>query len=91
VGIVTIPSLDGFTSGITIRGFVGATDSRKLNTNGNFELPDSDVFDEYLDRSIYTYAGAFVYEIVLQHKVVKSVLERRTSGRLFPTPADVST
>ena len=82
--------LVGFTSGVTTRASVGATDSRKLNMNDDAEPPDSDV-EEYLDRSVYTKEGASVKKMVLQHRVVNAVFVLRTSDRLFPTPADVST
>ena len=50
---MVIPSLVGFTSGVTTRESVGATDSVKLNTYDAVELAD-DNDDEYLDRSVYT-------------------------------------
>jgi hypothetical protein len=83
-------SLVGFTSGVTTRESVGATDNRKLNINDDTEPPDTDVI-EYLDKSVYTDEGVFVYVIALQHSVVNVVFVRNTSERLFPTPVDVST
>jgi hypothetical protein len=69
---------------------VGATDNRKLNMNDDAKLPDTEVI-EYLDKSVYTDEGVFVYAIALQHSVVNFVFVCSTSERLFPTPVDVST
>jgi hypothetical protein len=87
---VVIFSLAGFTTGVTTRESVGATDSRKLNMKDDTEPSESPEV-EYFDRSMYTDEGVFVYAIALQHSVVNVVFVRNTSERLFPTPVDVST